>query len=122
MFKLFYSIFILRIGLLEGEVSLVKSRNKDEGVVRLDGQEIPNSESFQYLGSIWISGNTRKYRIRNEKIHLKIRVTPFDVKMRESRLRWFGHVQKREINARMRHSELIQVERMKKKNVKENQK
>ena len=115
MFKLFYSIFILRIGLLEGEVSLVKSRNKDEGVVRLDGQEIPSSESFQYLGSIWISGNTRKYRIRNEKIHLKIRVTPFDVKMRESRLRWFGHVQKREINARMRHSELIQVGRMAKK-------
>ena len=29
-----------------------KSRNKDEGdkgVVRLDGQEIPNSECFQYL-------------------------------------------------------------------------
>ena len=33
---------------------LSKSRNKDEGdkgVVRLDGQEIPNSECFQYLVS-----------------------------------------------------------------------
>ena len=40
----------------------------------------------------WISGNTRKYRIRNEKIHLKIGVTPIDEKIRKSRLRWFGHV------------------------------
>ncbi len=56
-----------------------------------------------------------------KKIRLKIGVTPFDDKMRESRLRWFGHVQKREINAPMRHSELIEVERMK-KNVEENQK
>jgi hypothetical protein len=35
----------------------------------------------------WISGNTRKYRIRNEKICLKIGVAPIDEKMRESCLR-----------------------------------
>lgn len=28
-----------------------KSRNKDEQVVRFDSQEIPKSESFQYLES-----------------------------------------------------------------------
>jgi len=40
----------------------------------------------------WISGNTRKYRISNEEIYLKIGVTPIDEKMRESRLRCFGHI------------------------------
>ena len=34
--------------------------------------------------------------------------------MRESHLRWFGHVQRRVINAPVRKSELIQVEGMKK--------
>ncbi len=40
----------------------------------------------------WISGNVRKYLIQNDKICLKIEVTPIGEKMRESRLRWFGHV------------------------------
>ena len=30
--------------------------------------------------------------IQNEQIHLKIRVTPIDENMRESRLRWFVHI------------------------------
>ena len=30
---------------------LNKNRNKDEGVVRLDGQEVPKSECFRYLAS-----------------------------------------------------------------------
>ena len=40
----------------------------------------------------WIFENTRKYRIQNEEIHLKIRVTPIDEEMNESHLRRFGHV------------------------------
>ena len=28
------------------------SRNQDEGIVKLDGEEIPKIECFQYLGSI----------------------------------------------------------------------
>jgi hypothetical protein len=58
----------------------------------------------------YISGNIRKDMIRNEKIRLKIGVTSIDEKMRECHLRWFGHVQGREINASVRKSELIQVE------------
>ena len=42
---------------------------------------------------------------RNEEICLK---------MRESRLRWFGYVQRRVINAPVKKSELIQVKRTKK--------
>ena len=58
----------------------------------------------------WMSENIRKNRIQNKEIHLKIRVTPIDEKMRESHLRWFGHVQRRAINAPIRKSELIPVE------------
>ena len=62
----------------------------------------------------WITGKTQKDMISNEEIRLKIRVAPIDEKMRESCLKWFGHVQKRVINTLMRKSELIQVEKQKK--------
>ena len=42
-------------------------------------------------------------------------MTLIDDKMRESCLRWFGHVQRRVINASVRQSEMIQVEGTKKK-------
>ena len=56
-----------------------------------------------------MSENIQKNRIQNKEIHLKIRVTPIDEKMRESHLRWFGHVQRSAINAPIRKSELILV-------------
>jgi len=61
----------------------------------------------------WMSGNTRKDRIWNEEICLKIGVAPIDEKLREIRLRWFIHV--RVTNARVRKSKLIQVEKTKRK-------
>ena len=62
----------------------------------------------------WISYNTRKDRIRNEEIRLEIGMTPTDKKIRESCLRLFGLVQRREINALMNKSELSQVKGPKK--------
>ena len=50
--------------------------------------------------------------MENEEIFLKIGVAPIDEKMRESCLRWFGHVQRRAINEPVRKSELIQVQGM----------
>lgn len=47
-------------------------------------------------------------------------MTPIDEKMRESHLKWFYHVQRREINTSMRKSELIQV--IKKIKIKKRQK
>ena len=58
----------------------------------------------------WISENTRKDKIQNEEIRIKVRVAPINEKMRENHLRWFGHVQRRATNAPVKKSELIQVE------------
>ena len=58
----------------------------------------------------WMSDKTRKDKIRNEFIHGSLGVVPIGDKMRESRLRWFGHVQRRPMTAPMRRSETIQVE------------
>ena len=41
-------------------------------------------------------------------------VVPINEKIRESHLRWFGHVQRKSINVPVRKSELIQVEVTKK--------
>ena len=57
-----------------------------------------------------ISGN--KIEFENKEIHYKVRVAPIDEKIREGELLaiWFGHVQKRAINAPIQKSELIQIE------------
>ena len=54
-----------------------------------------------------------KDRIKNEEIRLKLGVAPINEKMRQSRLRWFGHVQRIVINALEKKSELVQNERTK---------
>ncbi|KAL6497468.1 Palmitoyl-protein thioesterase 1 [Orobanche gracilis] len=44
----------------------------------------------------WMCGHTRKDRVRNEIIRTKVGVTCIENKMRENRLRWFGHIKRRE--------------------------
>ena len=41
----------------------------------------------------WICGKTLKDRISNKHIRELVGVTPIEDKMRENRLRWFGHKQ-----------------------------
>ena len=48
-------------------------------------------------------------------------MTPIDKNMRESRLKWFGHVRRKTINSPERKSEMIQIEGIK-KNVDDDQK
>lgn len=55
-------------------------------------------------------GKTRKDKIRNEFIRESLGVALIGDKMRESRLRWFGHVQRRPMTTPMKWSETIQVE------------
>ena len=57
-----------------------------------------------------ICGKTRKDRIRNIKIQRKVGVAPIDTKLREGRLRWFGHLQRRPTNAPTRKLDSIENE------------
>jgi len=56
----------------------------------------------------WMCGHTRLDKIRNEVIRGKIRVASIEDKMRESRLRWFGHVKRRPMDAPVRRCETIE--------------
>ena len=57
----------------------------------------------------WMSEKTRSDRIRNEEIHNKLGICAIEDKMRECRLRWFGHVQRRPEDAPVRRSEVLNV-------------
>ena len=58
----------------------------------------------------WMCGHTRKDKIRNEDIRYMVKVAPVKDKMREARLRWFGHVQRRSPDAPVRRCERLVVE------------
>ncbi|KAM3283029.1 hypothetical protein P3S67_026674 [Capsicum chacoense] len=47
----------------------------------------------------WMCGLTTGDRVRNETIREKVGVTPVEYKMREVRLRWFGHMMRRGMDA-----------------------
>ncbi|KAM3199064.1 hypothetical protein P3L10_034216 [Capsicum annuum] len=53
----------------------------------------------------WMCGLTRGDRVRNETIREKVGVTSVECKMREARLRWFGHVKRRGMDAPVRRCE-----------------
>jgi hypothetical protein len=58
----------------------------------------------------WMCGHTRKDRISNEFIRNRVRVAPIEDKMREARLRWFGHLQRRPLDAPVRRCEKLEAE------------
>ncbi|RXH84533.1 hypothetical protein DVH24_032817 [Malus domestica] len=47
-------------------------------------------------------GHTRKDKIMNEDIRGNVGVAKIEENIRENRLQWFGHVQRRPINASVR--------------------
>ena len=57
----------------------------------------------------WICGKTLKDRIRNEHIREMVGVAPIEDKMRENRLRWFGHILQRPLDATVRNSNFLLV-------------
>jgi len=54
-------------------------------------------------------GIIRLDRIRNVVTKERVEVTPLEEKLRETRLRWFGHVKKRSVNAPVRQGEAINL-------------
>ncbi|KAG5613577.1 hypothetical protein H5410_024858 [Solanum commersonii] len=58
----------------------------------------------------WMCGHTRSDRIRNEVIREKVGVASVVDKLREARLRWFGHVKRRGADAPVRRCERLVVE------------
>ncbi|KAK9082943.1 hypothetical protein Scep_029414 [Stephania cephalantha] len=57
----------------------------------------------------WMCGKTRKDRIRNIEIQKQVGVAPIDTKIREGRLRLFGHLQRRPTNAPTRKLDSIET-------------
>ena len=57
----------------------------------------------------WMTGHTRLDRIRNVEIRREIRVASIVDKLRESRLRWFGHVSRRPVSAPVRRCEILNL-------------
>ena len=57
----------------------------------------------------WMCGNTRRDKVRNEDIRTKIGVPSIEEKMRENRLRWSGHVQRRPTDAPVRRVRSYQI-------------
>uniref|UniRef100_A0A1U7YLA6 Uncharacterized protein LOC104250021 n=1 Tax=Nicotiana sylvestris TaxID=4096 RepID=A0A1U7YLA6_NICSY len=55
-------------------------------------------------------GYTRRNRIKNDAIRDRVGVTSVEDKMRESRLRWFGHIKRRNIDAPVRRCERLAME------------
>jgi hypothetical protein len=60
----------------------------------------------------WMCGHTIKDRVRNEIIREKVGVTSIEVKMRENRLCWFGHIQRRTKDALVRRIEGCRQDRL----------
>ena len=58
----------------------------------------------------WMCGHTMMNKIRSQKFREKFGVTPLSAKMRENRLRWFGHVKRKTYDAPVRRIESIIVE------------
>jgi len=55
----------------------------------------------------WICGNTRLDKISNEVIIGKLGVTSIEDKIRDARLRWFGHIRMRSVDAPVRRCEKL---------------
>jgi hypothetical protein len=51
----------------------------------------------------WICGHTRRDRVRNDDIHERLGVLPVEEKLMQYRLRWFGHMQRRPVEAPIRN-------------------
>jgi hypothetical protein len=50
----------------------------------------------------WIYGNIKRDRVRNDDTRERLRVAPVEEKLVQHHLRWFGHIQRRPVEALVR--------------------
>jgi hypothetical protein len=50
-----------------------------------------------------ICGHIRRDRVRNDDIHERLGVAPVEENLMQHRLRWFGHIQRRPVEAPIRN-------------------
>jgi len=69
----------------------------------------PKADGSEMRMIRWMCGYTRLDRIRNVVIRKQVGVAPLEDKLRETRLRWFGHVKRRSVGAPVRRCEAIHL-------------
>ncbi|KAL6495006.1 hypothetical protein OROGR_030925 [Orobanche gracilis] len=79
---------------VDEENKRIKVYDEDTGIVQ---RRLSNGIPVNYRGT--------KDRVRNEIIRTKVGVTCIENKMRENRLRWFGHIKRREMGVPVRKLE-----------------
>ena len=57
----------------------------------------------------WIYSKTLKDKIKNKHIRKMVEVAPIENKMRKNRLRQFGHIQRKPLDASVRKSDLLTI-------------
>jgi hypothetical protein len=57
----------------------------------------------------WICGHTRRDRIWNDDIRERLGVAPVEEKLVQHRLRWFGHMQQRPVEAPIRNEVIRRI-------------
>ena len=55
----------------------------------------------------WMCGKTRKDKIKNANIHDLVGVVPIEDKLRENRLRWFGHICRKPTDVVVKKSDMF---------------
>lgn len=58
----------------------------------------------------WMCDHTRRDRIRNKDIRRKVEVASIEEKMRENRMRFVGHIERRPMDAPVMKSDLLPLE------------
>ncbi|XGW31666.1 hypothetical protein V3C99_010097, partial [Haemonchus contortus] len=89
-------------GLNMKKTKFLSSEKGTESIVDGGGKAIEKVQEFRYLLHSaemkmlrWVCGWTRLDRVRNEDVRTAMQTAPVQLKVREQRLRWFGHVLRR---------------------------
>ena len=87
-----------------------------DGEIDEDVEMLANQEADMYKMDVadmrmlmWMCGKTRKDKIRNERLQEHLWVASMGDKIRETHLKWFGHVQHRLATVPVRKSMAMRV-------------